>query len=133
MKYLIISIVSYSLCVAQSFLSLHHLKNEWSSSCLECSLISEISRYSLISLVIIPLFYFFLQKTKQFKIITTASIFIVLCFFVNFIIFQSRVSAWSTFTTLDQLYGVLNLSYLTIIATFILFIILAKTMTNKSV
>ena len=125
MKSISIVLASYILCVLQSYISLKEYINQPSSTCMNCNYLEEIMGYSLvvISIVLILVLNDRYKKTKNFLIIM---LFIICCLSVNFSIFTSRVTSWSTFTTKDELLSTLELSFfpLTIISMFFTFLLL---------
>lgn len=88
--------------------------NEISSSCFNCSYSRDIILSSAyISLIFIILI--FLKKTlkKNWNIsIYFSVIYLILVFFNNYNIFLDRVSAWSTYTLLDEFLNVSSSSFL---------------------
>lgn len=126
MKYFLFFLLTYNLCFAQAFLSFLDLKNEPSSTCMECSFVGEISGYSLMILVI-PLIIFFLRNVS-YKIILTLILFFVICFFINYSILVSRMTSWSSFTLGGEILGTISASYIYLpISTFGLFLVLKFT------
>ncbi len=125
MKSILITLSSYLLCVLQSYISLRKFKNQPSSTCMNCNYLEEIVGYSLVVISILLIFILndSYKKTKTFLIVT---LFIICCLSVNFSIFTSRVTSWSTFTTIDELLSILKLSFfpLTIISMFFTFLLL---------
>ena len=125
MKSISIVLASYILCVLQSYISLKEFKDQPSSTCMNCNYLEEIIGYSLvvISILLILILNDRYKKTKIFLIIM---LFIICCLSVNFSIFKSRVTSWSTFTTKDELLSTLELSFfpLTIISMFFTFLLL---------
>lgn len=122
-QYIPMIIICYILCAVQSFISLYEFKNEASSTCLGCSFISEVLKYSTI-IVVVPLFFYLLKKVNNvIRNFITISIFIIGCFFVNRAVFNSRVTSWSSFTYFEEFLGVLFQSYLALITASVILLL----------
>lgn len=113
-KIIISTIIIYILACFSTYFSMQEYSNEISSSCFNCSYSRDIILSSAyISLIFIILI--FLKKTlkKNWNIsIYFSVIYFILVFFNNYNIFLDRVSAWSTYTLLDEFLSVLTSSFL---------------------
>lgn len=128
MKSILIILSSYILCGLQSYITLKKYKEQPSSTCMNCNYLEEIAGYSLVvfSILLVLILNDRYKKIKKNLIIT---LFIICCLSVNFSIFISRVTSWSTFTTSDELLGTLELSFLplTITSGFFTFVLIKIT------
>jgi len=131
-KIIFIHIIGYVLCVLQAYISMYEYKENLSSVCPRCSYIEDILTSSLFFYLFFLLAYFlffffvrFLLNAKKIKknynIISFTVIYIITCFTVNHEIFISRVTSWSTFTTMEELIGTVQESYIAILITTIIF------------
>jgi uncharacterized membrane protein len=99
---------------------------------MQSSLIADIFGYGgfLILLAIIvfaPVFYFLLRKLKNnYKLIILTIVYMLICFEVNLGIFESRESAWSTYTNIEEIAYTFSDSYLVILITAVIFFLLNK-------
>lgn len=131
MKVIKIYIAGCILCALQSYISMYEYKEELSSTCLKCTYIGDVllgtlffySFFLLAYLLLLLLCSFFSTKklNDKYKIILYIGIYTASCFTVNYEIFISRVSSWSTFTTFEEIIGVMRESYVPILITLILF------------
>lgn len=136
MKVIKIYLAGCILCALQSYISMYEYKGELSSTCLKCTYIGDVllgtlffnSFFFLAYLLLLLLYSFFSTKKlkDKYKIILYIGIYTASCFTVNYEIFISRISSWSTFTTLEEIIGVIRKSYVPILITLILFYLITK-------
>lgn len=130
MKSILIVLVSYILCSFQSYISLFKYKDQPSSTCMNCTYLDEILGYSSVvfSILLVGILNEKYKKTKASLIII---LFIASCLSVNFSMFTSRVTSWSTFTTTEELLSTLELSFFPLIIASSLFLLTRLQINNK--
>ena len=123
-KILLFTFLSFILSFFTTFFSMKEYSSAVSSSCLECSYFRDVFLYSSFILIIIPILLFFLRKIfkkKLFFLLLFSFVFLLLVFFNNLSIFIDRVSSWSTFSSEEEIFATLSVSYLSLISSAILF------------
>lgn len=115
--YFTVTVVFFVFLFTTSYLSMRSFSDDVSSSCMDCSYWSEVLFYSIICTILIPVILFAANKLNFKKFINPIIIilFLVLTFFGNMSIFSDRVSAWSSYSTQDEIIAVLSSSGLQIV------------------
>lgn len=128
MKYLKLIILGSVLCAIQAFFSMYEFRNEPSSACWKCSFKVEVLGYSLFMWIgMMVLFLIISFSTKKLIKPLYLLIYTITCLSVNYSIFSSRVSSWSTFTFTDEIIGVLHYSFLPLIISLLFLIVVFRT------
>ncbi|KQT17682.1 hypothetical protein ASG31_09850 [Chryseobacterium sp. Leaf404] len=84
---------------------------------MNCSYWSEVLFYSVICTILVPIILFATDKLnfKKLAIPVVVILFVILTFFGNLSVFSDRVSAWSSYSTQDEIFAVLSASGLYLI------------------
>ncbi len=116
-RYFTVSLIFFVFLFTTSYLSMRSFSDDVSSSCMDCSYWSEVLFYSVICTILIAVILFAADKLNFKKFINPIIIilFLVLTFFGNMSIFSDRVSAWSSYSTQDEIIAVLSTSGLQIV------------------
>ncbi|MDH6252784.1 hypothetical protein M2347_002511 [Chryseobacterium sp. H1D6B] len=125
MKYIILTIAGFILCVLQCYISFLELKSGISSTCMDCSYLGEIIRYSLFAVLL----FIYLMVTKKMKVqlrlILFTILYLLISFSTNYSIYFSRLTSWSTFRQSEELIGTLMKSYLPLLVSAVIIWFLA--------
>ncbi|OWP83506.1 hypothetical protein BWK59_10145 [Flavobacterium davisii] len=108
-KVIFFSIFIYILAFTNTYFSLSKFSDTISSGCLDCSFNSEVLRYCLIVLFLIPLLLIIERMNSSIKLkkIILVTFFCFLLYLINLILFDFRVASWETYSELEILISVL--------------------------
>ncbi len=132
--YFTVSLIFFVFLFITSYLSMRSFSDDVSSSCPECSYWSEVLFFSGICTILIPIALFVTNKLNLKKLIIPFIIilFLFFTFLGNLSIFSDRVSAWSSYSTEDEIFAVLSVSGLYMIfGSLILFFVLKAFRLNQ--
>ncbi|WP_262148459.1 hypothetical protein [Chryseobacterium foetidum] len=115
--YITTTVIFFVFLFATSCLSMLSFSDEVSSSCMDCSYWSEVLSYSATCTIIIPVILFAANKLnfKKLAIPVVVILFLIFTFLGNLSVFSDRVSAWSSYSTQDEIFAVLSASGLYLI------------------
>ncbi|SEN01683.1 hypothetical protein SAMN05421856_11194 [Chryseobacterium taichungense] len=112
-KIIIFCVVFYILGSLQSYISLYSLKDNLSSSCMECSFLDEVlytNSLNFIGMLFVLLTIKFFKISKKALVIIIIIFFTILSIMVNSNIFDTREASWSTFLYYEIIaYGISSL------------------------
>lgn len=96
----------------QIYWSMGEYSDEISSGCLDCSFVSDSYFISLITSLLLTIFFHFvfLLKNKYFKLLLQFLLLNSVWLFWNYSIFVERVSSWSTFLLNEEIINTIYLS-----------------------
>jgi hypothetical protein len=140
-KRVFIHIIGCALCVLQAYISMYEYMDV-TSTVLNRSYIENIIFCTLFfyvfSLFLFSLFLFVLFLLKAKKIITICKtiliplIYVAGCYVVNYEIFNSRITSWSTFSEMETIKGTVSESYIAILITTFIFYFMNKFLLNSN-
>ncbi len=114
-------IAAWLLCFVQACISMRECSDRPSADCMTCSLAGEIFRYSLFVPFVLALVYLALWKVKNsYRAVILTFIYALACMYVNNEICIVRVSAWSTYTTSEEISATWHLSCLAILVSSVI-------------
>lgn len=112
-KIIIFCIVFYILGCLQSYMGLYSLKDNLSSSCMECSFFKEVlqvNSLNFIGMFCVLIAAKFCKTGKKTLVILVTIFFSILSVVINSEIFNSREASWSTFSYPEIImYGISSL------------------------
>ncbi|WP_162072581.1 hypothetical protein [Chryseobacterium fistulae] len=97
---------------------MYAFSSETSAACMNCSYLKDVSFFSLLLLVIIPITIYTLTKltnNKKIFCVITSIIFMFFTFLNNYSLFEDRVASWSSYSVEDALLATAFQSYLYIL------------------
>lgn len=100
-----------------------------SSACLNCTVFEEVLRYSFGSTLLFSLVFIVIEKLRKksrWSHILYALLFVLNMFFMDYMLFESRISSWSTYTFLESILSVLYKSTPLLIFFSLLFFVYYK-------
>ncbi len=89
-----------------------------SSSCIECSYQEDVTFLSILGSVLLTFIFFVIRitfKNKRFKIALQTIFVVGVWFLLTNIIVEERITSWSTFTNLEEMFLTIHLSFLPIL------------------
>ena len=113
-KIIIFSIALFLLIFATTYLSMRIFADQPSASCMECSYLKDTFFYSTFSLLITATVLLAMSRAKINKTgfaVLISLIFIFIVLINNVVIFQDRVSSWSSYSTKDEVVATILHSY----------------------
>lgn len=124
LQIIIFTCIVFVLFFVTTYFSMLQFSQDMSSSCFNCSYIRDVIIFSIIGCILILILSLFLKrilKKQLFIVITIVLAFSLLLFLNNYNIFVDRVSSWSSYSTIDEIYSTLHISYIYIIISSLLF------------
>lgn len=126
-KTFLLGIIINIISILFIYISMYKYEQDISANCTDCSYLQDILLNS-ISVLIFPVIYISCRFIKiQNIVLLIISLYATLNVFLGQIgIFNSRVAAWSTYTTLDVIVGVFLAQYLGLILVLLIFVLIVK-------
>jgi uncharacterized membrane protein len=133
-KIISIHLIGCILCASQAYISMYEFNDQISSICIRCSYTKDVlyASFSFYFFFLFTYLLFFLfvrllsREKKLHKVIPIMLIYVITCFVTNYDIFYTRVSSWSTFTTVDELLWTVYKSFIEVTITAVIFYLLIR-------
>lgn len=111
-----------------TYFSMYEYSKERSSSCFDCSYQGDIFISSLFSSIILMMIFLLLKRLIKKEIVVFFFIvaYLIIISFNNYNIFVDRVSSWTSFSLKGELIGVFSNSYLYLIVSSSIVLVITK-------